>query len=150
MVTGPLAVLLLPAGSVAVTTALYVPSAKPVGVTLQAPSGPATVVSVWPPTSTRMVLPGSLTPLSVGVVSFVALVLEPVCEPTLKPLAAEGGVVSGARTCACSVGVLTLKVWPLVCGLARGTDTLPSAPATAVASTSPAAPVMVTVLPGVA
>src|SRR5574343_62958 len=73
MVTGTLLLVLLPAGSVAVTGKLAAPSGSGcVGVTLQVPSG-LTVVVITSPMglATVMVLPGSPVPLRVGVLSLV-------------------------------------------------------------------------------
>src|SRR5574343_657820 len=73
IVTGTVVLVLLPAGSVAVTGKLAVPSASGcVGVTLQVPSGLTVVVRVSPTAVvTVMVLPGSPVPLRVGVLSLV-------------------------------------------------------------------------------
>src|SRR5574343_109753 len=73
MVTGTLLLVLLPAGSVAVTGKLAAPSGSGcVGVTLHLPSGPAVVVSTSPVgLLTLTEAPGVVVPLIVGVLSLV-------------------------------------------------------------------------------
>src|SRR5574343_1327967 len=163
IVTGTLVLVVLPAGSVAVTGKLAAPSGSGcVGVTLQVPSGLTVVVSTSPVgLVTVMVLPGSPVPLMVGVLSLVMpSPLVPLSLAGSSWAVSAGAVVSmmalslpvapvtpaGSRTCA-----VTVSVWPSP-GLAMpGSATLPwlmsaavstigacATPLTLVSSVSPA------------
>src|SRR5574343_858330 len=100
MVTGTLLLVVLPAGSVAVTGKVAAPSGSGwVGVTLHVPSGLTVVVNTSPVgLVTVMVLPGSPVPLRVGVLSLVM-------PSPLAPLSLLGS------SWAVSVGAVVTTLW---------------------------------------
>ena len=120
------AVLVLPAGSVAVTRTMCAPSLSSAAVTVQVPSEATVGVKLWLPTLTVMVAPPLVVPVMVGVTSLVNTVEPPmmvttgavvstvtvwVAEPTLP----AGSVTEATTVCTPSVrvGNVTTHTWPV-------------------------------------